>query len=79
MELLDHDGPGFWETRGYYNYGDPWKEQRYEGDRKRGSTESVLMSALARRGPKEGGDLGQLGTWRIRQPNLDLPVAHPGR
>ena len=32
LELLDHDKPGFWETYGYHNYGDPWKEQRYEGD-----------------------------------------------
>ena len=21
-----------WETFGYHNYGDPWKEQRYAGD-----------------------------------------------
>jgi DMSO/TMAO reductase YedYZ molybdopterin-dependent catalytic subunit len=26
------DEPGFWETYGYHNYGDPWKEQRYWGD-----------------------------------------------
>ena len=32
LELLDHDEPGFWETYGYHNYGDPWKEQRYSGD-----------------------------------------------
>jgi DMSO/TMAO reductase YedYZ molybdopterin-dependent catalytic subunit len=32
LQLLDHDEPGFWEIRGYHNYGDPWKEQRYEGD-----------------------------------------------
>ena len=32
MELLDRDEPGFWETRGYHNYGDPWREQRYWGD-----------------------------------------------
>jgi DMSO/TMAO reductase YedYZ molybdopterin-dependent catalytic subunit len=32
LELLDHDQPGFWETYGYHNYGDLWKEQRYEGD-----------------------------------------------
>ena len=23
---------GFWESFGYHNYGDPWKEQRYDGD-----------------------------------------------
>jgi DMSO/TMAO reductase YedYZ molybdopterin-dependent catalytic subunit len=32
LELLDHDEPGFWEMYGYHNYGDPWREQRYEGD-----------------------------------------------
>ena len=32
LELLDHDKPGFWETYGYHNYGDPWKEQRYDVD-----------------------------------------------
>jgi DMSO/TMAO reductase YedYZ molybdopterin-dependent catalytic subunit len=26
------DERGFWEARGYHNYGDPWKEQRYDGD-----------------------------------------------
>jgi DMSO/TMAO reductase YedYZ molybdopterin-dependent catalytic subunit len=30
--LRDYDEPGFWETYGYHNYGDPWKEQRYIGD-----------------------------------------------
>lgn len=23
------DEPGFWETAGYHEYGDPWREQRY--------------------------------------------------
>jgi DMSO/TMAO reductase YedYZ molybdopterin-dependent catalytic subunit len=32
LELRDDDEPGFWETYGYHNYGDPWKEQRYQGD-----------------------------------------------
>src|SRR6266571_8524110 len=32
LELRDEDEPGFWETYGYHNYGDPWKEQRYQGD-----------------------------------------------
>ena len=26
------DEPGFWESYGYHNYGDPWREQRYQGD-----------------------------------------------
>ncbi len=32
LEFTDRDLPGFWETRGYHNYGDPWKEQRYSFD-----------------------------------------------
>ncbi|MBV8220450.1 MAG: sulfite oxidase-like oxidoreductase [Solirubrobacterales bacterium] len=32
IELRKTDKPGFWETYGYHNYGDPWKEQRYQGD-----------------------------------------------
>ena len=30
--LTELDEPGFWESVGYHNYGDPWKEQRYWGD-----------------------------------------------
>jgi DMSO/TMAO reductase YedYZ molybdopterin-dependent catalytic subunit len=29
---MDHDEPGFWERGGYHNHGDPWLEQRYQGD-----------------------------------------------
>jgi DMSO/TMAO reductase YedYZ molybdopterin-dependent catalytic subunit len=32
ITFVDHDEPGFWETRGYHNYGDPWKEERYSFD-----------------------------------------------
>ena len=32
LRVMDHDEPGFWETNGYHNHGDPWKEQRYWGD-----------------------------------------------
>jgi DMSO/TMAO reductase YedYZ molybdopterin-dependent catalytic subunit len=32
LELREEDEPGFWESNGYHNYGDPWKEQRYQGD-----------------------------------------------
>jgi DMSO/TMAO reductase YedYZ molybdopterin-dependent catalytic subunit len=32
LELMDQDRPGFWENYGYNMYGDPWKEQRYQGD-----------------------------------------------
>jgi len=29
IEISAVDRPGFWETRGYHNEGDPWKEERY--------------------------------------------------
>jgi DMSO/TMAO reductase YedYZ molybdopterin-dependent catalytic subunit len=32
IQLLEQDEPGFWETLGYHEYGDPWREQRYAGD-----------------------------------------------
>ena len=32
LRLMTEDAPGFWETYGYHNYGDPWREQRYSGD-----------------------------------------------
>jgi DMSO/TMAO reductase YedYZ molybdopterin-dependent catalytic subunit len=32
LRLLSDDLPGFWESVGYHNYGDPWREQRYWGD-----------------------------------------------
>jgi DMSO/TMAO reductase YedYZ molybdopterin-dependent catalytic subunit len=32
LEISETDEPGFWETLGYHNYGDPWREQRYWGD-----------------------------------------------
>lgn len=32
IRLLLDDEPGFWETAGYHDYGDPWREQRYQGD-----------------------------------------------
>ena len=32
LRLQSTDEPGFWETNGYHNYGDPWQEQRYAGD-----------------------------------------------
>jgi DMSO/TMAO reductase YedYZ molybdopterin-dependent catalytic subunit len=33
IAFRETDTPGFWESLGYHNYGDPWREQRYEGDR----------------------------------------------
>jgi DMSO/TMAO reductase YedYZ molybdopterin-dependent catalytic subunit len=32
LRFMPADERGFWEARGYHNYGDPWKEQRYDGD-----------------------------------------------
>ena len=29
ITLTDQEEPGFWESVGYHNYGDPWREQRY--------------------------------------------------
>jgi DMSO/TMAO reductase YedYZ molybdopterin-dependent catalytic subunit len=32
LRLTVDDEPGFWEGYGYHNRGDPWLEQRYQGD-----------------------------------------------
>jgi DMSO/TMAO reductase YedYZ molybdopterin-dependent catalytic subunit len=32
LQLLDHDEAGFWERNGYHDRGDPWREERYQGD-----------------------------------------------
>ena len=32
ITVTERDEPGFWETLGYHNRGDPWREQRYRGD-----------------------------------------------
>jgi len=32
LTLTVDDEPGFWEGYGYNNHGDPWLEQRYQGD-----------------------------------------------
>ncbi|GAA1205008.1 sulfite oxidase-like oxidoreductase [Pseudonocardia alaniniphila] len=32
LKLLAQDQPGFWERNGYHDRGDPWLEQRYQGD-----------------------------------------------
>lgn len=29
IRFVEHDEPGYWETRGYHNHADPWLEQRY--------------------------------------------------
>lgn len=29
LEFSAVDRPGFWEQRGYHNYGDPWREERF--------------------------------------------------
>jgi DMSO/TMAO reductase YedYZ molybdopterin-dependent catalytic subunit len=32
ITLRARDSPGFWEQNGYHDRGDPWREQRYQGD-----------------------------------------------
>jgi DMSO/TMAO reductase YedYZ molybdopterin-dependent catalytic subunit len=32
LRFMEQDRPGFWESLGYHDRGDPWKEQRYQGD-----------------------------------------------
>lgn len=32
LRLVEQDEPGFWEVNGYHDRGDPWLEQRYQGD-----------------------------------------------
>jgi DMSO/TMAO reductase YedYZ molybdopterin-dependent catalytic subunit len=29
LRFSERDKPGFWESLGYHNHGDPWKEERY--------------------------------------------------
>ena len=32
LEWRVGDEPGFWERNGYHDRGDPWLQQRYQGD-----------------------------------------------
>lgn len=32
LRMMTSDEPGFWERLGYHDRGDPWREQRYQGD-----------------------------------------------
>jgi DMSO/TMAO reductase YedYZ molybdopterin-dependent catalytic subunit len=32
LKFTAQDEPGFWESAGYHNHGDPWREQRYWSD-----------------------------------------------
>jgi DMSO/TMAO reductase YedYZ molybdopterin-dependent catalytic subunit len=32
LNIMPSGRPGFWESLGYHDYGDPWREQRYQGD-----------------------------------------------
>src|SRR4029453_12987610 len=31
IEVIDDDEPGFWESLGYHDRGDPWRDPRYQG------------------------------------------------
>lgn len=33
VKVTSRDEPGFWETQGYSNSADPWKEERYQSNR----------------------------------------------
>ena len=32
LHFMEFDHRGFWESLGYHDRGDPWKEERYQGD-----------------------------------------------
>ncbi|SDF47586.1 sulfite oxidase-like oxidoreductase [Klenkia brasiliensis] len=32
LDVLKRDQQGFWERNGYHDRGDPWRQQRYQGD-----------------------------------------------
>lgn len=32
LRFMEFDQRGFWETLGYHDRGDPWTEERYQGD-----------------------------------------------
>jgi len=32
LDVLRRDQQGFWERNGYHDRGDPWRQQRYQGD-----------------------------------------------
>ena len=32
IEIIAEDRPGYWERVGYHNHGDPWTEERFDGD-----------------------------------------------
>jgi len=32
LRFMEKDRSGFWESAGYNDHGDPWKEERYTGD-----------------------------------------------
>ena len=32
IDFVAGDTPGYWESVGYHNHGDPWTEERFSGD-----------------------------------------------
>jgi DMSO/TMAO reductase YedYZ molybdopterin-dependent catalytic subunit len=66
LDVAYDDEPGFWETRGYHNYGDPWKEQRYWG-----------TSSAERPDARERYSGGQ-GATRLTTGRQDLSAFPPG-
>src|SRR2546428_12774002 len=52
LRFAEKDEPGFWEVRGYHNYGDPWRGQ---GQRPRGGdykNEGANQAELRGDGPR---------------------------
>ncbi|ODS37344.1 oxidoreductase [Candidatus Altiarchaeales archaeon WOR_SM1_SCG] len=47
VEFTEKDKPGFWESRGYHNRGDPWKQERY-GRGVRGTSMDATLGNLFR-------------------------------
>ena len=47
LRLSDDDEPGFWESVGYHNYGDPWREQRYWGTERRAVVVATVAETIA--------------------------------
>ncbi|MCA9040934.1 MAG: sulfite oxidase-like oxidoreductase [Planctomycetaceae bacterium] len=41
IEFVSEDRPGHWEGVGYHHHGDPWKEERFEGEQPESYTENL--------------------------------------
>jgi DMSO/TMAO reductase YedYZ molybdopterin-dependent catalytic subunit len=57
LRLTANDVPGFWESLGYHDYGDPWREQRYWGDLSGRKTVQDRVAPGGRRRVKRSGHI----------------------